>query len=116
MSFDESANAWKGVGTGDAGKFPSDLDAEFAEPKGWTMFKCSRRTAEHLAVVPGIEAHWFWSTIWTNRDLYLQSGLAALLTNIFALGVSMFSMIVYNRVIHLTRWIHCLCLVQGCCY
>ena len=113
MSFDESAGAWKGVGTGDAGKFPSDLDAEFAESERWTIFKYSRRSAEHLAVVPGIEAHWFWSTIWTNRDLYLQSGLAALLTNIFALGVSMFSMIVYNRVIPSNAMDSLLVLVSG---
>ena len=99
MSFDESANAWKGVGIGGSDRFPTDLDSEFTDPDRWQIFKCSRRSAEHLAVVPGIEAHWFWSTIWSNRDLYLQSGLAALLTNIFALGVSMFSMIVYNRVI-----------------
>ena len=83
MSFDESANIWKGIGIGDAGSFPSDLDSEFSDAGRWTLFKCSRRTAEHLAVVPGVEAHWFWSTIWSNRDLYLQSGLAALLTNIF---------------------------------
>ena len=22
-----------------------------------------------------VEKHWFWSTIWTNRNLYVQSGL-----------------------------------------
>ena len=43
--------------------------------------------------------HWFWSTIWDNRSLYIQSGLASLMTNIFALGVSLFSMIVYRRII-----------------
>jgi ABC-type bacteriocin/lantibiotic exporter with double-glycine peptidase domain len=113
MSFDESANIWKGIGIGDAGSFPSDLDSEFSDVGRWTLFKCSRRTAEHLAVVPGVEAHWFWSTIWSNRDLYLMSGLAALLTNTFALGVSMFSMIVYNRVIPSNAMDSLLVLVSG---
>jgi len=113
MSFDESANTWKGVGTGEKKTFPTDLDSEFTDPERWTVLKCSRRSAEHLAVVPGIEAHWFWSTIWSNRDLYLQSGLAALLTNIFALGVSMFSMIVYNRVIPSNAMESLMVLVSG---
>ena len=113
MSFDESANTWKGIGLGLSEAFPVDFESEFIEPGRWSVFKCSRRTAEHLAVVPGIETHWFWSTIWSNRDLYLQSGLAALLTNIFALGVSMFSMIVYNRVIPSNAMDSLLVLVSG---
>ena len=113
MSFDESANTWKGIGLGLSEAFPVDFESEFIELGRWSVFKCSRRTAEHLAVVPGIETHWFWSTIWSNRDLYLQSGLAALLTNIFALGVSMFSMIVYNRVIPSNAMDSLLVLVSG---
>ena len=54
MSFDESANAWKGVGIGGSDRFPTDLDSEFTEPDQWQIFKCSRRSAVHLAVVPGI--------------------------------------------------------------
>ena len=63
--------------------------------------------------MPGIEKHWFWSTIWTNRALYVQSGLASLLTNIFALGVSLFSMIVYNRIIPSNAMNSLLVLVSG---
>ena len=84
-------------GTGDAGKFPSDLNGEFAESERWTTLKYSRRSAEHLAVVPdrgalvlvGPHQPRPLSSVWLGRAL----------NKYFALGVSMFSMIVYNRVI-----------------
>ena len=79
----------------------------------WIFLKCTKKVIEKLAIVPGIERHWFWSTIWTNRSLYLQSGLAALLTNVFALGVSLFSMIVYNRIIPSNAMNSLLVLVSG---
>lgn len=43
--------------------------------------------------------HWFWGPILRMRWVYLQVGLAALLVNLFALSSSVFSMIVYDRVI-----------------
>ncbi len=67
--------------------------------EGLQVLLCSTDAPEELAVVPGIERHWFWSTLWQNRSAYLQSGVAALLTNVFAVGTSLFSMIVYNRII-----------------
>lgn len=42
--------------------------------------------------------HWFWGPILSARTTYIQVGIAALLTNIFALAASIFSMIVYDRV------------------
>ena len=57
------------------------------------------RQHEAYAVIPGIESHWFFSPIWKNRRFLFQSALAALLTNLFALGTSMFSMVVYNKII-----------------
>jgi len=57
------------------------------------------RQDEEYAALPGIEAHWFFSPIWKNRRFLLQSGLAALLINLFALGTAMFSMVVYNKII-----------------
>ena len=57
------------------------------------------RQHEAYAVIPGMESHWFFSPIWKNRRFLFQSGLAALLTNLFALGTSMFSMVVYNKII-----------------
>jgi ATP-binding cassette subfamily C protein LapB len=43
--------------------------------------------------------HWFWGPLSTARSLYVQVGLAALLTNVFALATSIFTMIVYDRVL-----------------
>ena len=47
----------------------------------------------------GRYGHWFWGPLGMARNLYLQVGVAALLTNIFAVTTSIFSMIVYDRVI-----------------
>ena len=57
------------------------------------------RSSEAYAVIPGIERHWFLSSIWENRKYLLQASLASLLTNLFAVGTSLFAMIVYNRII-----------------
>jgi ATP-binding cassette subfamily C protein LapB len=43
--------------------------------------------------------HWFWSVVLQNWRLYRDSLLAALLINIFALAMPMFSMTVYDRVV-----------------
>jgi ATP-binding cassette subfamily C protein LapB len=83
-----------------AAPLATDFKLHFStEASKWKFFQSNRTQAVSLAVLPGIESHWFWSTIWRNRSLYLQSALAALMTNLFALGTSLFSMIVYNRII-----------------
>jgi len=43
--------------------------------------------------------HWFWGPIFRMRWVYVQVALAALLVNLFAVSSSIFSMIVYDRVI-----------------
>lgn len=77
------------------------------------FFQIKRNTAENLAFVPGVEKHWFWSTIWKNRSLYTHAAIASLVTNLFALGTSLFSMIVYNRVIPSNAMSSLLVLVSG---
>lgn len=77
------------------------------------FFQIKRDTAENLAFVPGVEKHWFWSTIWKNRSLYTHAAIASLVTNLFALGTSLFSMIVYNRVIPSNAMSSLLVLVSG---
>ncbi len=101
FSHDEAKSALVGKSLSEAAtRESSELIQLFDESYNeWVFLKCAKKVTEKLAIVPGVERHWFWSTIWTNRSLYLQSGLAALLTNVFALGVSLFSMIVYNRII-----------------
>jgi ATP-binding cassette, subfamily C, bacterial LapB len=43
--------------------------------------------------------HWFWGVVLQNWRLYRDSLLAALLINLFALALPMFSMTVYDRVV-----------------
>ena len=101
LSFDETSSSIKGISTDPNEYIPVSGPLELFSnlPQEWEFFRCNRRTVENLAIFPGIEVQWFWSTIWKNRDLYIQSALASLLTNFFALGTSLFSMIVYNRII-----------------
>ena len=47
----------------------------------------------------GRHSHWFWSVIGENRQLYRDVLLAALMANLFALGMPIFIRIVYDRVI-----------------
>jgi len=46
----------------------------------------------------GRYGHWFFGPLFASKTIYFQVALAALLTNIFALATSGFSMIVYDRV------------------
>ncbi|WP_349502171.1 type I secretion system permease/ATPase [Corticimicrobacter sp.] len=43
--------------------------------------------------------HWFWSVVMENRRLYRDALLAALLINIFAMAMPLFTMNVYDRVV-----------------
>lgn len=45
------------------------------------------------------EEHWFWSAVWSNKRLYRDALLAAILINLFALAIPLFSMNVYDRVV-----------------
>ena len=47
----------------------------------------------------GRHGHWFWSVIAESRPLYRDVLLAALLANLFALGLPLFTMNVYDRVV-----------------
>ena len=47
----------------------------------------------------GVPQHWFWSALLAQRFVYRDVLLAALLINLFALALPMFSMNVYDRVV-----------------
>ena len=80
---------------------PSDL---FARLNGNTL-SLVRRSLGSVAGDPAAKSplrrhgHWFWGPVLRMRWVYLQVALAALLVNLFALSSSVFSMIVYDRVI-----------------
>lgn len=58
-----------------------------------------RFDARSPEVRAGRHGHWFWSVIAENRALYRDVLLAALLTNLFALAMPLFTMNVYDRVV-----------------
>ncbi|GAA5157179.1 type I secretion system permease/ATPase [Viridibacterium curvum] len=59
-------------------------------------FRFDSRTPE---VRPSAGKHWFWSAIFANWRLYRDALLAALLVNIFATIIPLYSMNVYDRVV-----------------
>ena len=60
------------------------------------VFKFDPRSPQNGHIKSG---HWFWSVVFQNWRLYRDSLLAALLINVFALAMPMFSMTVYDRVV-----------------
>lgn len=44
-------------------------------------------------------AHWFWSEVWKVRRSFLYVGLAAMVINLLALALPLFTMNVYDRII-----------------
>ena len=45
------------------------------------------------------DGHWFWGAMWENKGLYRDVMVAAALINIFALGMPLFVLNVYDRVV-----------------
>lgn len=60
------------------------------------VFKFDPRSPQTGEIKSG---HWFWGVVFQNWRLYRDSLLAALLINLFALAMPMFSMTVYDRVV-----------------
>ena len=58
-----------------------------------------RFDARSPEVKSGRHGHWFWRVIAENHALYRDVLLAAVLTNLFALALPMFTMNVYDRVV-----------------
>ncbi len=63
----------------------------------------ARPTQRYDARTPEVRSgrydHWFWGVIAESRPLYQDVLLAALLANLFALGMPLFTMNVYDRVV-----------------
>jgi ATP-binding cassette subfamily C protein LapB len=58
-----------------------------------------RFDARTPSVRKGRHGHWFWSVMAESRPLYVDVLFAALLANLFALGMPLFTMNVYDRVV-----------------
>jgi ATP-binding cassette subfamily C protein LapB len=87
-----------------------DLSADAIEVDGRTLaqdytgvayyvrprFRFDVRTAD-MDSQPG--RHWFWAAVAANRGLYRDAALSALLINVFAMALPLFTMNVYDRVL-----------------
>ena len=85
------------------GDAPVDVPLETMEAQynGYAIYARPRLhfDARSPEVNAGRHGHWFWSVIAENRKLYRDVLLAAFLANLFALGMPMFTMNVYDRVV-----------------
>ena len=79
-----------------------DFDTLSQQYSGLMCFVRPQYRFEARALQTGIEpksSHWFWSVVLANKRLYRDALLAAILINIFALAMPLFSMNVYDRVV-----------------
>lgn len=60
------------------------------------LFRFEPRSQE---VRPSDKKHWFWAVVFENRRLYRDALIAAVLINIFALVMPLYTMNVYDRVV-----------------
>lgn len=75
------------------------LDVKAIRPAEIYLIEPPFRQSQIEANKPqGRYGHWFFGPLLQSRSLYWQVGLSALFINIFALVTSIFSMIVYDRV------------------
>ena len=85
------------------GDAPVDVSLSALEADYLGMSIYARPTQRFDARTPEVRAgrheHWFWGVIAESRPLYRDVLLAALLANLFALGMPLFTMNVYDRVV-----------------
>lgn len=79
------------------------IDRPMAEvAANWTSYILGlRRDAQREAdaTTGRGRAHWFWGALSANRWAYAQVAIAAITTNILALIASLFTMVVYDRIL-----------------
>lgn len=66
---------------------------------GYVVIMRAKHRMEDPADAARERGHWFWSTLAKNRWLYIQVALAAVVANLLALTTSIFTMVVYDRVL-----------------
>ena len=79
--------------------WPLDALAQACDGQAMRVMPSLRPPKEEEHLPRGRMGHWFWGPLLSARSIYWKVGIAALLTNIFAVSASMFSMIVYDRVL-----------------
>jgi ATP-binding cassette subfamily C protein LapB len=80
------------------GSFEVSQDRLAAIYTGYALLPRIARNA-HASSAGASGGHWFWTTLAQNRWIYAQVMIAAMVANILALPISLFTMVVYDRVI-----------------
>lgn len=80
-------------------EWPLDALAQASDGTAVRVLPEVRGPEEEAGLPRGRMGHWFWGPLLAGRSMYWRVGVAALLTNVFALTASIFSMIVYDRVL-----------------
>lgn len=75
------------------------LDALEAVYTGYAMLLRREHRDDRAPGAGGGRGHWFWSALTANRWAYAQVLLAAVLANVLALTTSVFTMVVYDRIL-----------------
>lgn len=81
-----------GIGEVDA----AQVDAAYT---GYALLLRAEHRDDITADLQGRRGHWFWSALAQNRWAYIQVILAAVLANILGLTTSIFTMVIYDRVL-----------------
>ncbi|MFM2151432.1 MAG: hypothetical protein RLZZ187_3738 [Pseudomonadota bacterium] len=81
-----------------SGSVEVSVDSLAASYTGYGLLPRIARNAHASSPVPS-GGHWFWTTLAQNRWIYAQVIIAAMVANILALPISLFTMVVYDRVI-----------------
>lgn len=81
-----------GEGLGDIAQ--QDIDQQYT---GYALLL--RKTHQESTGTTIDNGHWFWSALRANRWSYTQVILAAMLANVLALTTSVFTMVVYDRIL-----------------
>lgn len=85
----------------DLGEGIGELDSARLEKvySGYAILLRPEHRDDLAASLAGRHGHWFWSALGANRWTYMQVILAAMLANVLGLTVSIFIMVVYDRVL-----------------
>lgn len=88
-------------GSGESREVPIDT---FWRERDWWILQVALapvtdRFTEQSSNQSSLRSHWFFGPLLRAKGIYFQVAIAALMVNVFALTTSIFSMIVYDRVI-----------------
>lgn len=85
----------------DLGNGVGEVEAQAIETvyTGYALLLRRAHRDDIAARAEGLEGHWFRSAIAANRWSYAQVLLAAMLANVLALTTSIFTMVVYDRIL-----------------